>query len=73
MQALGRHDMGLQPLQQGLQRGAAGADLVGQGRQADRHAFPRVALGLAVQRLMLTELLEQDHRQQAGAGPAARR
>ena len=38
----------------------------------DRHALARIALGLAVQRLMLAELLEHDHRQQARPGPAAR-
>ena len=53
------------------QHRAAGADLVGQGRQAERHALPGVAFGLAVERLMLPVLLEQDHRQQARAGPAA--
>ena len=58
-------------LQQRFEHGAAGAHLVGQGRQAERHAFPGIALGLAIERLMLAELLEQDHRQQAGAGPAA--
>src|SRR3981189_1151692 len=52
--------------------GAAGSHQVGQGREAERHAFLGIAFGLAVQRLMLPELLEQDHRQQAGAGPAAR-
>ena len=60
-------------LSSGVQHRAAGADLVGQRRQAERHAFPGVALGLAVERLMLAELLEQDHRQQARPGPAARR
>ena len=55
-----------------LQHRAAGADLIGQRRQAQGHAFAGVALGLAVERLMLAELLEQDHRQQAGAGPASR-
>ena len=42
-------------------------------RQAEIDAFARVAVALAVQRLMLAVLLEQDHRQQVGAGPAARR
>src|SRR5205085_3671706 len=43
--------------------------LIGQGRQAEGYALPGVAFGLAVERLMLPVLLEQDHRQQAGAGP----
>src|SRR4029078_10549416 len=58
--------------QQRCQRGNACPHLVGQGRQAERHPLPGIALGLAVQRLMLPVLLEQDHRQQARAGPAAR-
>ena len=72
MQALGGQDMGLEALEDRPQNVDAGADLVGERRQAQRHAFPGVAFGLAVQRLMLAELLEHDHRQQAGAGPAAR-
>ena len=46
-----------------LQRRRAGSDLVGQRGEADIDAFPGIALGLAVQWLMLAELLEQDHRQ----------
>jgi hypothetical protein len=53
------------------QRRAAGTDLIGQGRQAEGHPLLGVALGLAVERLMLPVFLEQDHRQKAGAGPAA--
>jgi hypothetical protein len=64
--------MGRKPLVQRLQHRAAGASLVGQGRQGQGHALACVALGLAIERLMLAILLEQDHRQQAGAGPAAR-
>jgi len=44
---------------------------VGHRRQRDRHAFQRIAFSLAVQRLMLTELLEHDHRQQAWASPTS--
>ena len=72
MQSFGGEHMGLEALEDRPQHVDAGADLVGQGRQAQRHAFPGVALGLAVQRLMLAKLLEHDHRQQAGTGPAAR-
>ena len=57
-----------QPWRQHL---TAGANLVGQPGKAERHTLARIAFGLAVQRLMLPELLEQDHRQQTGAGPAA--
>jgi hypothetical protein len=63
VQSFGGKDMRLDPPDQRLQHGAAGAHLVGQGREAERHAFPGISLGLAVQRLMLPELLEQDHRQ----------
>ena len=41
--------------------------------KAQVDAFARVALALPVQRLMLAELLEQDHRQKARSGKAARR
>jgi hypothetical protein len=71
MQALGAQDMGLEALEQRRQRGGAAADLVRQGRQAERHALFGITLGLTVERLMLPKLLEQDHREQAGAGPAA--
>src|SRR5439155_22215027 len=57
--------------QQRFQHGNARPHLVGQGREAERHPLPGIAFGLAVQRLMLPVLLEQDHRQQARAGPAA--
>ena len=72
MQSLGREDMRLNPPQQRGQRRAAGPDLIGQRRQAEGDPLARIALGLAIERLMLPELLEQDHRQQARAGPAAR-
>ena len=62
--------MGLDPPEHRVERGAARSDGVGHRRQADRHAFACIALGLPVQRLMLAELLEQDHRQEAWAGPA---
>ena len=55
------------------QRRGAGAHLVGERRQAQVDPFAGVALALPVQRLMLAELLEQDHRKKARAGEAARR
>ena len=72
MKALGRHDMGFDQAQQGIKRRADRSHRIGHGRQRDRHAFESVALGLTVQRLMLAELLEHDHRQQARAGPSPR-
>ena len=44
--------------------------LVGQGRQAEIDTLPRVAVALAVQRLVLPVLLEQDRRQQVGGQPS---
>ena len=70
MQSLGAQHVGLKALEQRHQRRRAAADLVGQGRQTDRHALLGIALGLPVERLMLAKLLEQHHRQQAGSGPA---
>ena len=71
MQPLGREDMGLEPQKERLEHGTAGAYLVGQGGQAEGDALPGVALRLPVQRLMLAELLEHDHGQQARPSPAA--
>ena len=71
MQALGGHDVGLQTKNQRHQHRRAGADQVGQRGRADRHALTAVALGLKIERLMLAELLEQDHGQQVRPGPAA--
>jgi hypothetical protein len=71
MQAFGPHDMGFDQRVQRLQHGSAGAHLIGQRRQADRDAFPAEALALPVQGLVLTELVDQDHGQQAGTGPGA--
>ena len=71
VQPFSREDMGFHTLQQRLEHGAAGSHMVGQGRQTERHAFPGIALGLAIERLMLAKLLEQDHRQQAGPHQAA--
>ena len=71
MQSLGGEHVLLDALDQRRQHGAAATHLVGQGRQAKRHALAGIAFGLAIEWLMLPELLEQDHRQQARPGPAA--
>ena len=47
-----------------LQGRRAGADLIGQSRQAQINALSGVAFAVAVQRLMLAELLEQDNGRQ---------
>lgn len=50
-----------------LQNECAGADLIGERRHAQIDAFAGIPFARPVQRLMLTELLEQDHRQK-GSG-----
>src|SRR5258708_19704596 len=72
MQALGRHDMVFHKTSERIERRADRPHGVGHGRQRDRRAFQSVALGLAVQGLMLTELLEHDHGQEAGSPPSPR-
>jgi len=62
VQALSRQNMSLDKPQYRIQRHATRPYGVRHCRQADRHTLPSIALGLPVQRLMLTELLEQDHR-----------
>src|SRR6266516_7874788 len=65
--------MALDQRMQRLQDRRAGANLVGQRRHAQIDAFPPVSLALSVQRLMLSELLEQDHGQKVRSGEAPRR
>ena len=71
VQAFGRQHMGLDQPVQRCEHDGTRANLVGQRRQAELDALTGVALGLAVERLMLGELLEQNHRQQVRARPAA--
>ena len=71
MEAFGCHDMSFDKTKERIERRADRPHGVGHGRQRDRHAFQRIAFSLAVQRLMLTELLEHDHRQQAWASPTS--
>jgi hypothetical protein len=72
VQPFGGEDMRLDATQDGLQHSAGGADLVGERRQAQGHTFACIAFGLPVQRLVLPELLEQQHGEQVGASPPAR-
>ncbi len=72
MQPLGGKDMRLDQTPQRIERRADRADGVGHGRQGNRRAFERIALGLTVQRMMLAELFEGDLRQKARPRPAAR-
>jgi hypothetical protein len=55
MQSFGREDMRLNAPEDRFEHGAARPRLVGQGRQAERHAFLGVTFGLAVERLMLAQ------------------
>ena len=55
-----------------FERRGTGPDLVGERREAEIDALAGVALRLPVQRLVLTELLEQDRRQQMRSRPSAR-
>ena len=64
--------MGFHETTDGIKRRADRPNRVGHGRQRDRNAFKGVALGLTVERLMLAELLEHHHRQQARPRPTAR-
>jgi hypothetical protein len=52
--------------------GGPGTDMIRQTGDVEIDAFPGIALALPVQRLMTAVLLEQDHRQQAGADPGTR-
>src|SRR6516225_7269749 len=72
VQPLGRKNVRFDALEDRLEHGATGPDLISQGRQTKWHTFPGVALGLAIERLMLAKLLEQDHGEKAGSGPAPR-
>jgi len=72
MQPLRGKDVGLdQPVDRHQRKGGS-ANLIRQRRYAERHAFPGEPVGLAVERLMLAVLLEQQHGEEAGACPSAR-
>src|SRR5208283_1489064 len=73
MQTFASQDMGLDQRMERSQDRGAGAHLVGQRRHTQIDALTGVAFALPVQRLMLPELLKQDHRQKVRSGKAARR
>lgn len=60
VQALGRQNMGPDQGVDWRQSWGAGPDPVGQRREAEVDTLLGVALGLSVERLMLTERLEQE-------------
>ena len=72
MDALGGEHVAADQLVQRAQRGRAGADPIGQRRDVEVDALAGIALALPVERLVLAVLGEQDHRQQARPGAAAR-
>jgi hypothetical protein len=65
--ALAGEDVRLDKIHQAAHQDDAVADIVGERRHADAHAFGGIGFALAVERLMQPELVEQDHRQQVGA------
>ncbi len=71
MQALSGKNMRFDQTMKWLQRRGTCSDLIGQCRQADVDALAGIAFALAIERLVLGELLEQDHRQQVWPGKAA--
>ena len=72
VEPLSGQDVGFETLEHRLHHGAHRTELIGQGGEAERHAFGGKLLGQAVQGLVLNELLIGDQGQEAGAGPAAR-
>jgi hypothetical protein len=73
VEPLGGEDMCLDEGVQRRKRRRAGSHLVRQRRDAEVNALAGEALALPVERLMLAEFVEQDHRQQAWPSKAARR
>ena len=70
MQSLSSEHVALDQRVKRLQDRSTCADLVGQRRYAQLDALAAVAFALPVERLVLAELLEQDHGQQIGSGKA---
>lgn len=64
--------MRLEPIHQRRESDSAMSDLVGKGRQAEFDALSGITLRLPVEGLVLAIRLEQDHREEAGAGPTTR-
>src|SRR5215467_3615564 len=71
VQSLGGENMSLDQCVQRLQRGRAEADLISERRDAQIDSFATIAFALAIERLMLPKLLEQNHGEQLRSGEAA--
>jgi len=72
MQARGIMNMGFDQPVERHQRMTCRPDLIGECGDAEWHALAGKAFGLAVERLVLTILLEQKHREEARPRPPAR-
>ena len=72
MQPLGAEHVLADQLVQRRQDGGRGADQIGEGREVEVDTLAGITLALPVEWLVLAVLLEEDHRQEAGADPAAR-
>jgi hypothetical protein len=72
MDPLGREHVRLDQLIEWHQRRRAGADMIGHGRHRELDALAGKLIALPVERLMIGVFVDQDHRQQARAGEAAR-
>lgn len=68
MQLIASQDMTLNQRVRRAQRRRASIHLIGQCRRAQLDALADIALALAVQRLILAEPFEQDHRRQVRTG-----
>ena len=66
VQSLGGKDMCLDQQVKRHQCRSAGANLIGQGREAEIYTLAGIAVALAIEWLMCAKLLEQHHRQEAG-------
>jgi SAM-dependent methyltransferase len=71
MKPLGHHDIGFDQAKQRIKRRADRSHGICHSRQRNRHTFESITVCLAVQGLMLAELLEHDHGQQARTGPSS--
>jgi hypothetical protein len=72
MDAFGCEHVCLDQLVERHQVGRAGADMIGHGGDRQLDAFARELIALPVERLMVGVFIDQDHRQQARPGKAAR-
>jgi hypothetical protein len=72
MNALAGEDLRLDQLIERHQRRGAGADVIRHGRDRELDALARKLIALAIERLMVGVFVDQDHRQQARPGKAAR-